>query len=381
MHPDHKNKLLSQFQNGITRFMEETKSLQSLYPKIIEYAETNNTPSSKICRITEKSLFNQAIALLGPSLPCEGVSGSLQDFYEIALHIDTGAIIVANRGVTLFSKTLKNLRPFVMRYVTAAVYMPELGVELANIGIVGDIYKNKFVLRSESACTPSFLFGTQSCNCAHQWRCTQELAAAFNPVEIPPEISNSIEHEAWLNEQFTWVEGKHLAKNLSVGFLMIHLDNQNGMGGGFSEDIFSFDLGTKATLRQGGEMAIHQTLGLNMKETANWLGLSLDRRRSCNGVGYKITPVLLDFLGSHSHPVLLSNNPQKINALESFGFLPCRLKAVGEVNQTGSREAKERNQNLGHLDIGEDFSTFEQEFERLKTDIEYTMRQSYEHVS
>jgi len=349
---------------GLQNYAASIAELQESYLEVANYA---NAFASKTVRIEDAALFRKAISCFGPQLKIKNDQLSLQKLYEIGFHKNTGAVVVASQGVNLYSKTYRYTTPYTIRYITAAVYMPQLGVEIANIGIVGDVYHRPFVLRSESACSPSFLFGSQSCNCAFQWRCTHELAGALNPVVAPNE-----NFEKWLASAFTFNNGKHIPTTPGIGFLMIHLDTQNGMGCGYTPNVFSMDLSTRSILRHGGGLVAGQAMNLSIKETFEGMELPLDPRRAENHVGYKIGPIIMDFLGVNSQPVMLSNNPQKIQALESFGYTPQRLKALGETNLAGLKEAKQRNQDLGHLDIGSELSSFHQEFSRLKTQIERT---------
>jgi hypothetical protein len=125
---------------------------------------------------------------------------------------------------------------------------------------------------------------------------------------------------------------------------MIHLENQNGMGIGYSQDTFAIDLGTRAHLRHAAGLAASQKHLLSIQETFAAMGLPHDPRRAEDNAGYKITPIILDFIGAHAEPILLSNNPMKIQQLNNFGYSPKRLKILGEISSEGQSEAKQRSQ-------------------------------------
>jgi GTP cyclohydrolase II len=312
---------------------------REIYQNLITYARSRSD-ADKVVYLDDNELFTQTIALFGPQLKQEHCAISLQQIFKIGIHRASEAIIVASHPSVFSAKSIMRTELYDVNFQAIAVYMPGLGVEIANIGYVGDINNQAFVLRSESACTPSFLFGSQQCNCASQWRCTQELAAFFNSD-----------------------------KKSTIGFLMIHLETQNGMGMGYTPNTFSIDLCTRSHLRHAGGLVASQTHHLSMNETFTALGLPLDPRRAEDDAGYKITPIILDFLETHSAPILLSNNPMKIIGLEKLGYTPLRLKALGEITAHGALESKQRSDEFGHLDIGSELVSFDVEFQRLKKQI------------
>lgn len=323
----------------------QTMQFEDVYQELINFA--NSTPhSARIFHLQEKELIERALTIFGPQMRTMNNKFPLHELFEIAIHLPTAAIIVASRTATIPSRTTVFSCSYTTHIQTFSIYMPGLGVEVANVGRVGEIHSKPFVLRSESACTPSFLFGSQQCNCASQWRCTQELAAYFNS-----DIKTDRER---------------------IGFLMVYLESQNGMGSGYTPGAFAIDLGIRAHLRHTTGLALSQKHQLSIKETFDALGLPQDPRRASNGAGYKITPIILDFLNTHSEPILLSNNPMKIKGLETFDYSPHRLKTLGEITTESCNESQQRAQDFAHLDIGSECTPFDSEFQRLTIQIQAT---------
>lgn len=313
--------------------------LASMVRTLIAEASRSDQPGP-VVRVTERTLCDQALKHFGPQMP------ACASFYELGIHRKTGALIIASPPTVISAKTEAFGLPLTLRYQALAVYLPGLGVEIASVGCIGDIESRPFVLRSESACTPSILFGSMTCNCASQWRCTQALAASFNADG--------------LNDQE------------KIGFLMIHLENQNGMGIGYATDPFTLEANTRSHLRHGAALATGQKYQLSIQDTFSAINLPNDPRRTSSGAGYRVTPVVMDFLATHPEMILLSNNPKKLAALQEAGFTPMRLPLSGEITQAGMAEARERQTALGHIDIGNHTSTLDEEFFRLKTAIQAT---------
>lgn len=332
--------------------LNQPRDFLDVYLELINYASSFEQ-ATKLISIKERQLFERTLALFGPKIDARSHQIPLEELYDVAIHISTHAILVGSKATTIPVKTSVFGQTMNIQFQSFAVYMPVLGVEVVHVGQVGDILHRPFVLRSESACTTSFVFGSQHCNCASQWRCTQELAAYFN----------------------------HSSQSATetIGFLMVHLESQNGMGMGFSKGDFAFDLGNRAHLRHAAGLALAQQKHLSIKDTFAAMGLPPDPRLAANGAGYKMTPIILDFLNAYREPILLSNNPQKINGLKTLGYHPQRLKALGEITQKGLQEADQRFKDFNHMDIGSEVNSFAAEFERLKIQIQqtYQTRRTY----
>jgi GTP cyclohydrolase II len=349
---------------GMDSFAQRIERKKALYELAIEYASANRNGSSFV-RIAESTLFNDILEHFGVALRNEAAQFDLSSIYEVGVHLGSGALLIANKGATLFSLSPRTQRPYISRHIGCCVYFPGLGIEVANVGLVGDVYEGNVILRSESACTPSFLFGSQRCNCAHQWETIRELAAEINPID-PPAIECGRQFEQWVQTQFTHTNGKHIAKNPGRGMILMHIDTQNGMGSGFTEQEFSFDLFSRASLRHRGEYSAEQIHQTTMAGGFRAIGIKPDPRGEGAQAGYRITPVVLDWLKVSRDITFLSNNKTKIAELESAGYKIKRVKSLGAVNAAGAQEAEERGTEFHHMDIGPTKVTFEDEMERLK---------------
>lgn len=100
--------------------------------------------------------FKKAIGIFNPVLTQGSSEQDLGVVYTAAFHSTTKSLIICNNGATLFCHSPRRRIPFIVRHVGLEINMPNHGQEFVNIGIVGDIYSSLFVLRGESACTPSF---------------------------------------------------------------------------------------------------------------------------------------------------------------------------------------------------------------------------------
>ncbi|HSX16999.1 MAG TPA: hypothetical protein VLH86_02760 [Patescibacteria group bacterium] len=352
---------------GIQRYIKRLESCQSLYATLLDAVPKGYKQATY--KITDRELFEKAISTFVTALEPQNAKGDLMDIYDIAIHIKTKALIIANKGATLFTLTSRHETPSIVRHIGLCVYMPGVGMEYANAGIVGNVYDKKIVLRSESACTPSFIFGSQRCNCHHQWENVRELAASFNPVEVP-DISLGAEFEKWVQSQFAYKNGKHICQNTGeLGFVMLHVDSQNGMGSGYTKGEFVFDLAERASLRHRGEYTSEQIYSTSMYGGFTSIGIIGDPRSESDGVGYQITPVILDYLGVNKDVIMLTNNRQKIQKMERAGYTVERVKSIGAVNVAGAVEAHERGKEFNHMDINSELTTFMQDYGRMRAEI------------
>lgn len=353
--------------NGMNNYIERIKRCEDIYLEVLDSVPSDFKET--IYKITDRELFNKIIFNFVSALDQEKAEGDLMKIYDVALHIKTNALIIANKGATLYSLTEHYETPHLVRHVGMCVYMPGIGMEYANAGIVGDIYDKEIVLRTESACTPSFLFGSQRCNCHYQWKNIRELAAHFNKIETP-NISNGDEFESWVQEQYKYENGKHIYQNQSkIGFIMLHVDSQNGMGSGYTKDEFVFDLSERASIRHRGEYTSEQTYKTTMYGGFTTIGINGDPRGENDNVGYKITPVILDYLGANKKVIMLTNNPLKMKQMTDFGYEIIRVKSIGAVNIAGSTEATQRGTEFHHLDINGDLTSFKEDYDRIKEEI------------
>ena len=358
---------MEKFIEGIENYLKRIKKCENLYLDLIN--SIPKTYDEKIYRLQDKGLFYEILLNFVTGLDNEKATGDLAEIYDVSVHMKTKALIIANKGATLFSLTEKHEVPNIIRHIGMCVYMPHLGMEYVNVGISGNIYDNDIVLRTESACTPSFLFGSQRCNCHYQWKNVRELAGYFNPI-VTPDIDDGDEFEEWVQKQFKYENGRHIYQGKSnAGIIMLHVDSQNGMGSGYTENEFVFDLAERASLRHRGEYTAEQTYKTTMYGGFTTIGINGDPRGENNGVGYQITPVVLDYLDANKRVIMLTNNPLKIGKMKEFGYEIIRVKSIGAVNVAGATEAKQRGSEFHHMDICENHISFSEDYERMKMEI------------
>lgn len=352
---------------GMNNYIKRIKMCEKTYEEVLDSIPKDY--KEKIYKITDRNLFSKVLLNFVTALNQENAEGDLMKIYDVAVHMKTKALIIANKGATLYSLTEKYETPHLVRHIGLFVYMPGIGMEYANAGIVGNVYDDEIVLRAESACTPSFLFGSQRCNCHYQWKNIRELAASFNKIETP-DIKNGDDFERWVQEQYKYENGKHIYENKgNLGFVMLHIDSQNGMGSGYTENEFVFNLAERASIRHRGEYTSEQTYKTTMYGGFTTIGLKGDPRSEGNNVGYKITPVILDYLGTNQKVIMLTNNPLKIMQMENFGYEVLRVKSIGAVNIAGSTEALQRGTEFNHMDINGDLTSFKEDYDRIKEEI------------
>lgn len=353
--------------SGMDAFAQRIERKKKLYLELLSRAE-QDASDDPVYRIEEPALLRRTLECFGAALDGMNAKAELTAIYEAGVHKKTGALLICNKGATLYSLSPRTQTPAITRHIGFCIYMPGLGIEFVNVGLVGDVYNGKAVLRTESACTPSFIYGSQRCNCAHQWESIREVAAQLNRV-TPPRCKDGESFERWVQKQFVYTNGKHIAKNGGQGFVLMHVDTQNGMGSGFTENEFAFDLFTRASIRHRGEYTSEQVTGATMLGGFEAIGIRPDPRRESDNAGYKITYVVLDYLGVSKNVVILSNNPWKMCHLHSNGYLLDRVKSVGAINLAGAQEAEQRGSEFGHLDIDGSCVSFDDEVERLKREI------------
>ena len=147
--------------------------------------------------------------------------------------------------------------------------------------------------------------------------------------------------------------------------ISMHIDTQNGMGSGFSANEFSFDLFSRASLRHRGEYSAEQIHQTSMAGGFHAIGINPDPRGENDDCGYKVTPIVLDWLGTSRELIFLSNNKSKIRQLEAARYRVQRVMSIGMVNAAGAQEAEERGTEFDHMDIGPALVSFDEEMERL----------------
>jgi len=353
---------------GIKKFSKRIEKQEALYKKIAIMASKDKSKNG-IYHLSNLKIFNNILKNFGPVIDHKKAKSKLSNIYDLGLHKETGALIISNKGATLYCLSPKTETPYLIRHIGLCVYMPGLGIEFVNVGLVGNVYSGNVILRSESACAPSFLFGSQRCNCAHQWDSVNELAAHFHKIK-PPKIKTGRKFEAWVQKQVRCENDQHIfTQGKSPGFILMHIDTQNGMGSGYSKSEFSYDLFTKASIRHRGEYSSEQIDKITMLGGFKALGLTPDPRREEDYLGYKLTFVILDYLKTSKNLIFLTNNLCKMKHLENNGYDVTRLKSMGMINLAGAQEAIERCNEFGHLDINGKCVSFKEELNRLKKEI------------
>ncbi|WP_068468730.1 hypothetical protein [Candidatus Protochlamydia phocaeensis] len=349
-------------QDNMNRFIQRVQQQQRIYANVLSLY---GNQTGGICSIANREILKEIVAYFGPCLKQSQAKIDLLEIFEASFHPSSQALIVANRGATLFCSSPLTGKPYITRHLACSVYHPCLGQETVNVGLVGNIYEGRIILRSESACIPSFLFGSQRCNCCYQWASIRELAAHLNPVQLP-DLKGGEDFEKWTQSQFILQEGRHLPAQSGPGLILMHLDSQSGMGSGLTEQEFVYDLYNRALLRQLGENTAEQLFDCSIKEGYESLGVLADARLGNQKAGYQLTSIVLDWLQSSRDIICLSNNRHKLEQLEQHGYSVTRVKSLGMINPAGAREAKQRGTDFQHLDIDDVPISFEEELQRLK---------------
>lgn len=350
---------------GIELAISRMQKNAALYASIVEYSKTAAHP---IIDLSLTPYFDEVLENFGPCLPAAKAKVDLRKIFDAAFHIKSKSLLIANKGVSIVSLSPFTAVNYITRHIACSVYHPHLGLESVNIGLVGNVYDNDVILRAESACPPAFLFGSQRCNCSYQWASIRELAGYFNPVQVPQGLSGE-DLEKWVDRQCLYKDGRHIASNHGQGVILMHLDSQAGMGSGYADGEFSFDLYNKALMRQLGENTTEQVFHTSIKEGYESLGVFPDARRQCNEAGYRIPAIVLEWLGINRNLIVLSNNKFKLRQLQDHGFNVKRVKSLGKIDSTGKREAQQRGEDFEHLDMDGEELSFDQEISRLKQEL------------
>ncbi|MES2121724.1 MAG: hypothetical protein V4492_02970 [Chlamydiota bacterium] len=349
---------------GMEQALLRIQKQASLYAEILEYSNKSES-ASVVFDLSETAYFEAVLAHFGPCLPLGKVKVDLRKVFDVAFHKKSESLLIANKGVTILSLSPFTSVPYITRHIACSVYHPKLGLETVNIGLSGNVYEGDVILRAESACPPSFLFGSQRCNCCYQWASIRELAAHFNSVDLPQGLTADA-FERWVEGQFLYQCGKHLPITQGKGMILMHLDSQAGMGSGFSDGEFVIDLYNRALMRQLAENTTEQVHNTSIKEGYESIGVYPDSRRQGEEAGYQIPAIILDWLGVNRSLIVLSNNKFKLQMLQDYGFEIKRVKSLGKISAAGQREAKQRGEDFEHLDMDGEELSFDQEIERLK---------------
>ncbi len=346
-----------------------------IYNKII--GETEKKKSNFVFHrnnnivLIKGELFFDVLKNLPPHLQQNKALCPLESLYTVFFHKPTESLVIANKGASLLSKSILSDRYFVVYHIGFLVYKPNQGIEIIDVGIAGNLQKSNFVvLRPESACSPSFIFGSQRCNCYDQWLLAQELACEYNAIEKPKLSPQKLEQ--FLISSFSLDENGFLnSKSNGQAFIMIHLSSQNGMGSGVIENSFIEDLTANAYIRHRGEYSAEQLHNMSMAGGFKAIGITPDPRILNDGFSYKIPGIILDYFNSPKTIVALTNNKEKLNALKNSGYDVQRLQFIARVNEGSQIETDDRRKEFGHL-IPENIKiSWKQEFLSIKKSIDF----------
>lgn len=286
----------------------------------------------------------------------------LTKIYEGWYHKHTNATIIRNYGAKLIVTSPLSGRKSIIWHYGFCIDVVDYGLEVVNVGIYGDLANSsKVIVRTDSACPPSFLYGSLRCNCWDQWVTSRELAANYHHIALP-----SVETGKQL-EEFTI---NYKSDSSLPAFILIYLDSQCGMGSGILPNKYNTLMAETAFMRHRGEYTAEQRFAVSMKESFKILGIEPDLRGYNNGLGYKIPGIILDCLGIEKNIILLTNNPLKKNALLSMGYLVRRHPIYGRYDVACELETRERVENFGHqIDYVSNINPIK-EANRIKEEIE-----------
>lgn len=310
--------------------------------------------NKKIKKYKGKKLI-EALAKAPLNLSNKKALINLKDVLESGVHLATKTEYVCNKGASLLCDAPKSGKKYITRHIRFGLSIPGHGYELVNVGIVGDIENSKkIILRPESACAPSFLFGSQRCNCYDQWILTRELAAKHNEVKIPSIPTEELEE---------WIVNN---RSKGQGFIFIHLDSQNGMGSGAIEG-YNPNSTETAFLRHAAEYTTEQKYNVSISKGFQLLGLKPDPRRT--NLGYLIASIVLDCLGINKPLIVLTNNSLKLKALSKTNNRIEAINLHGRIDKACELETRDRKNEFGHNIQNLDYISFNQDLKRVDKQI------------
>jgi hypothetical protein len=313
--------------------------------------------------IVQGELFYRSLEHFSPYLK---KNSKLCRLFTVVYHQASSSLIIANKGATIVARH-ENSRPYVLTHIGLLIIHPNRGVECVDVGINGDLQKNKLIiLRPESACTPSFLMNSQRCNCFDQWSITHKLISSINPLPKSAMREHNVERFLLENE---------INYKSQIAFCLIHLSSQNGMGSGRNTN-FRNDIYEAAHMRHRGEYTAEQVFGTSMAGGFISIGLKPDPRAEKKLSGYSIIPIVLDYLGVKNKKILLlSNNLLKEKVLLDAGFRIRRLGLFGRIDKYDLAETYDRIHEFGHIIPNKLQITKSKEFKRLKNEIRKIAKQ------
>lgn len=316
--------------------------------------------NQKVTKV-QGSLLHKILEALPPHLSQARAEQPLEQIYDVGIHQPTGSLFVCNKGAILHTKTPLTQKDYLTYHVGFGIYLPEHGLELINVGISGDLENSETVIvRPESACTPSFIFGSQRCNCYDQWVLARELAGHYNQVKMPNIKGQELEEHIKASSP----------RNRSQAVILIHMDSQNGMGSGSIEGEYNPNLTATAFLRHRGEYTAEQAFSTSVAGGFTSIGIQPDPRKLNDGVGYKVPAIILDYFGICKPVITLTNNKDKIKALQNSGYDVKPVQCFARADNSCYLETEDRRKEFGH-DIPKGIeTTIEKELKRIKHQID-----------
>jgi GTP cyclohydrolase II len=320
--------------------------------------------------ILRDDLLRDALLRLPPHLDAAKCQADLTSLYLAFLHVPTGGLAIANKGATLLARSSLSKRLFPVFHLGFVVYFPEQGIEVIDVGITGDIAKSELVVvRTESACSPSFVFGSQRCNCHDQWLVAQELACEYNEMQVADEAPETI--EATLRKAMTMsVDGQVVSRLDGRPFIAIHLASQNGMGSGVTASTPQRDLTATAFMRHRGEYSAEQIMGVSMARAFTTLGMIPDPRRLNECLSYRAANIVLDLVCPKKKIIALTNNPLKVEGIQTGGYAVHRIGLIARKDVHCHIETQERRDEFGHIIPSLAPLHWKKEFSSIKTQLD-----------
>lgn len=324
--------------------MQKQPSQEAFFDTLIEL---HGSSANKIEMLLGEN-FDECLKLFPPHLQQIKSAKALNEIFRCAYHVASESILVCNSGASLFTKSPLSRTPACVFHLGFAVMKRGHGCETANVGIYGSAASSEFfVVRAESACAPSFIFGSQRCNCAEQWLVSREVASVENSFVF--DALNPDQLEKSVREYFS-SNGASLPATKGNGqcYILVHLDAQNGMGSGATEQVYMPDLYATAFIRHRGEYTSEQLYQTTVAGGFQSIGLIPDPRQLNDGYGYRVPAIILDYLAVDKPIVLLTNNAQKVQAFEGLGFKVMRHGVVGRTDIGCQLETRDRRAEFGH---------------------------------
>lgn len=338
---------------------------EKIYQKIRDEVGKKYSPfiinRDKNISIVKGSLFNLALEQFPPYLT--NSRRNLDDLFTVAYHKPSKNLIIASRGASIISKSILSGKYFIVYHVGMIVFIPNHGIEMIDVGIAGNIRRSKkLIVRAESACTPSFIFGSQRCNCYDQWLLIQKIAAYYNNFQIPKIQAQKL--EKYVSSYYNLDDyGIPVPGDNNQAVMMIHFESQNGMGSGINHQKYTNELTLCSNMRHRAEYSSEQYYGTSMAGGFRAIGLSPDPRKLNRGAAYNLIGVVLDYFRSPKNVVLFTNNRKKVESLEKFKYKVKRLSITGRLDRFDRIETRDRrvefnhqiSDNLNNIDYKSDF--------------------------